>query len=364
MKLRVLAVVSVCLAAIALALDASIPSAGVVARAATERPTTAIVTPEDKRRAEEQTFLTFPEWFLVYSPQEYANYVQDRPPSRFPFLGHLGQFWQGYWMSYQATKDAYPFNGSYHLMVMVIGTSTTVEYGLKWAYEATAGRLSESSRRHEMTAEDRLNAAIAREYADFLDREPWYKFDYVKALRRLWTETGFWGPDPLRKWERKYFLTTEYAIKSVYAKLLRQSTESAYGAEETTTTVLLEKMPPEIALSAMPAFTIIKQNADGSVLVDLPRYQPFTSRATDLAMCNVGFIEIAGNRGKILVSALVPEDAPPMNANTEAEVLMIQPILTRPGTKRIVFAVPVAKLKGAILGSRTRRSRIEHIYDY
>jgi hypothetical protein len=102
-----------------------------------------------------------------------------------------------------ATKDVYPFNGAYHVMVMVIGTSTNVEYGVKWIYEETVGRLTESSRRHGMTGEDRLNAAIAREYVDFLDGEPWYKFAYVDALRRLWTETGFWGPDPLRKWERK-----------------------------------------------------------------------------------------------------------------------------------------------------------------
>jgi hypothetical protein len=364
MKLRVLAVVSVCLAAIVLLLDASIPSRKVGERAPADRSTTVIVTPEDKRRTEEQTFLTFPEWFLVYSPQEYADYVQDRPPSRFPFLGHLGQFWQGYWMSYAATKDVYPFNGAYHVMVIVIGTSTTVEYGMKWIYEETVGRLTESSRRHGMTAEDRLNAAIAREYVDFLDREPWYKFAYVDALRRLWTETGFWGPDPLRKWERKYALTTEYAIKAAYAKLLRQGSESTYGVEQTTTTVLLDKLPPSEARAELPDLTVIKHYSDGSALVDLPRYQPFTKYASALARRDVGFVEIAGNRGKLLISAVVPENAVPINFETGAQIVMTQPILTRPGTKRIVFDVPVAKAKQAILNVQRPQSRLEHIYDY
>src|SRR5262249_59745368 len=46
-------------------------------------------TPMEHRRGGDQTFLTFPEWFLVYSPAEYAAYVTDRAPSRFPFIGHV-----------------------------------------------------------------------------------------------------------------------------------------------------------------------------------------------------------------------------------------------------------------------------------
>ena len=36
-------------------------------------------------------------------------------------------------------------NPGYHLMVMVIGVSTTVEYALKSAYETLIGRLTEAS---------------------------------------------------------------------------------------------------------------------------------------------------------------------------------------------------------------------------
>ena len=52
--------------------------------------------PED-RRTPDQTFLTFPEWYLVHSPAEYARYLsRGEPPSAFPLFAHIGQFWQGY----------------------------------------------------------------------------------------------------------------------------------------------------------------------------------------------------------------------------------------------------------------------------
>jgi len=41
--------------------------------AATAQP----VAPPEHRRGEEQTFLTYPEWFLVHSPAEYAAFVKS-----------------------------------------------------------------------------------------------------------------------------------------------------------------------------------------------------------------------------------------------------------------------------------------------
>ena len=78
------------------------------------------VAPPEHRRTPDQTFLTYPEWFLVHSPAEYAEYVKDRTPTRFPFIGHTCQFWQGYGAVNRAIKE-YPFNFGYHVMVMVIG---------------------------------------------------------------------------------------------------------------------------------------------------------------------------------------------------------------------------------------------------
>src|SRR5262245_954537 len=63
------------------------------------------VAPPEHRRGPEQTFLTYPEWFLVHSPAEYAEYVKDHTPTQFPFIGHTCQFWQGYGAVTRATRD-------------------------------------------------------------------------------------------------------------------------------------------------------------------------------------------------------------------------------------------------------------------
>ena len=69
-----------------------------------------VIAPAEHRRGAEQTFLTYPEWFLVHSPAEYAAYVRDHTPTLFPFFGHIRQFWQGYGAVYSATRKDYPFN--------------------------------------------------------------------------------------------------------------------------------------------------------------------------------------------------------------------------------------------------------------
>ena len=47
-------------------------------------PRSAAVAPPEHVRGVEQTYLTFPEWFLVFSPDEYAAFTKDHPPSEFP----------------------------------------------------------------------------------------------------------------------------------------------------------------------------------------------------------------------------------------------------------------------------------------
>src|SRR5262249_46956180 len=91
-------------------------------------------TPKNPDQPADQTFLTYPEWFLVFSPREQTSYLSTtETPSRFPYLGHVGQLWEGYGVVSDATR-AYPFNLGYHVMIVVIASSTTVEYGLESAY--------------------------------------------------------------------------------------------------------------------------------------------------------------------------------------------------------------------------------------
>ena len=310
----------------------------IVASAATAGP----LTPPEHRRPPDQTFLTYPEWFLVFSPAEYARFTRAHPPSEFPFIGHIRQFWRGYDTVWNATRGRYPFNSGYHVMIMVIGGSTTVEYAGRGVYETIFGRLAELTTVHGRTEEEVLGARAAQEYVDFIRVRPWYEFDFVSRLRQL-CRTSWWGPDPIRKWERKYALTSEYATKAVYGWMITKATGAAYEKPLSVTAVVVDHLP----------------GASGPALVLLPRYEAFMTAATALAKRGVSFTEIAGNRNLILVSVIEREAAA-----VPYRVIMTEPILTEPGARRLLVEMPVASLAEALRTFDRPPFTLEHVYDY
>jgi len=318
----------------------------------------------EHRRPAEQTFLTYPEWFLVYSPAEYAEFVRDRDPSAFPFLGHVRQFWRSYRAIWRATRKDYPFNAGYHVMIVVIGVSTTAEYALRAVYETLVGRLAELARRHGFTAEDRYGAAVAQEYVDFIRVRPWYEFDFRAKLKGLWKECPVRGADRLRKWERRYALTSEYAAKAVYGWLIGKMTKIGYEEPLLVTAVLLDRLPDASSgwrAEAFPELKVLEARADG-VLVTVPRYQAFTDYAAALARSGVELREVAGNRGSILLTTLAPLGwAPPESAG---EVLFRQPISTQAGRERVALVTTVPGLAGALRALASGPVTVEHVYDY
>jgi hypothetical protein len=319
-----------------------------------------ITTPPEHRRGPEQTYLTFPEWFLVHSPAEYALYLRAGPPSRFPLFAHIGQFWSAY-RAVGVEAARYPFNGGYHVMICVIGTSTTVEYGLKGLYERTAGRLSEASASGRQTEEDRFAARVAQEYVDFIREQPWYLFDFWSRLEALWTEVPPVGPNLLRKWERRYALTTEYLVKEGYARLIKLGTQSTYDAPKPVTAVVVDMLPPE-AVAELPALQVLAGHPGGRALVLVPRYHPFGTHAAALAGAGAGFEEIAGNTGEILVSLLAGGTWRP--ADPGCRLLLAQNILTQPGRQRLVMAVRLSSLAPLLRSAEAGEYVVEHVYDY
>ncbi|WP_431265033.1 hypothetical protein ACQ859_06210 [Roseateles chitinivorans] len=338
-------------------------------------------TPVEDRRTPDQTFLTFPEWYLVHSPAEYAAWLgRSDAPSRFPLFAHIGQFWQSYG-AISREIERYPFNGGYHLMVMVIGVSTTVEYALKGVYERTVGRIAEGLRgTGGPVDEERFAARYAQDYVDFIRVDPWYKFDFASQLTSLWRDVPMTGPNMARKWERRYLLTTELLVKEAYARLIKRGTQTIYDAPKPVTAVWLSRAPDDAAgRAAHPDFIVPPMSsptpasspvssptsgavspAPGPVFATIPRYEGFTGYSRWLARQDVDFLSVAGNTGEIVVSELVPQAWQP----TGARLLFEQPILTRPGTKRAVIALPIARLGDELRRADRAGDHIEHIYDF
>jgi len=326
--------------------------------AASASPSGDVRTPPEHRRGEEQRFLTFPEWFLVFSPREYAEHVAEAPPSAFPLLRHVAQFWEGYAAVHAATRDRYPVNAEYHAMVMVIGVSTTVEYGLKRAYETLVGRLAEEVDGRD-SDEDRIANRVAAEYAAFLDGRAWFEFDFITPLREVWGAPMI-GRDPLRKWERRYALTTEYGVKALYGALMLRATRSSFETPKLVTLAVVDRLPSGVERE-VPELELLERFSDGAALVSLPRYQRFTGAALALARRDVGFQEVAGNRGPILVSAIV---RPGWGVPPGMVELLRQPILTGAKRDRVLVELQVPQLSEGLVQLSREALSLEHVFDY
>src|SRR5215469_1701789 len=305
---------------------------------------------KDYARPEDDTLLSYPEWSIVWSYQEKADFQQAHLPSGFPYLGAVRQYWKAYCCISRLIRGKYPFNGGEQVMLVVIGTSFSVEYILKGAYENTVGKLSEWSSGSEPTDEDRFAYNVAREYADFVHVRPFYEFHFARQVPGLWKATSLGGSRWLRKWERKLFLTSDYAIEALYCRFIEQMTHLTYGSEPDVTYVWIDNADASLA-DQVTLVNLIRQVGPAAWIARVPRYQQFTTVALEIAAQGIDFVEIAGN-SQILVSVLTPQGW--RNTSGEAQQLFSAPILTDQKRQRIVMRCDVTALSrvlNAIAGS-------------
>lgn len=309
------------------------------------------------QRPEELTFLTYPEWAIVYAAREYADFVGRERPSGFPYWAYIGRYWQDYATVIRASS-AYPFNFANHQMLVVIGTSHTIEHALQWAYENTVGRLTEWTSGRPVAA-DHFLAGVALDYARFLDQVPWYEFPYADNRRDLMALQPQSGDDPLRMAERRYAFGFAYRVKQGYADLIR----SALAA--TSDPALLDihvwaRGPVAEAVRGEPDTRIEADlGADGAVFVT-KRYQVFTDMVPRLVQRGLSFVEIGGN-DEILVTVLSPG---PVAVPAGSSELFAYPLPAEPEKRRTGLIIPVGQLHAAVPALLADGATLEHIYDY
>ena len=56
----------------------------------------------------------------------------------------------------------------------------------------------------------------------------------------MWSATRWWGAHPLRKWERKLFLTLDYTVEAFYCWVIEKLTHVTYGHEPAETYAWVE----------------------------------------------------------------------------------------------------------------------------
>lgn len=299
----------------------------------------------DYTRNEDQTFLTLPEWYIVFSSDEYANFLMHSRPSAFPYFGSIAQFWKMYGRVIVKTWNDYEFNWGYHLMINVIGVSYSAELMLKSLYENTFGRFTEwiagTTGLTQETKVETYMQKVARDYTDFVRLRPWYEFPFYSKFKEFWTIRDGENTSLIRRWERRIFFSTELLVKAAYGKLIALGTESVYA-------------PETFEVKAW-----VVENGNGKIR-SIPRYEAFTKAVPELVKKNVSFIEIAGNR-KILMTLIVPSD---VNLRDREEILYEWEILTEPNRKRVALVAPVSKLHEILINSEKSGFKVDHIFDY
>ena len=314
----------------------------------------------DYARPEDKTYLTLPEWYIVYSTDEYAAFIAEHRPSQFPHFKAVGQYWQSYVDICRVVQGRYPFNGDAQFTLGFIGLSFSAENMLKGAYETTIGRVTEWISSDTPTAEEVYAAQVAKEYGEFLHMTPWYFFPFKEKLQGLWAETSLWGPDPIRKWERKLALTVEYGGKVLYSGFTNLGAKATYGeADVEKIYAVTEGVSDEMLDENLE---LIESINDKRQLIYITRFEYFSDTVPGLLERGVRFVEIAGN-DEMLFTVLGSQDAE--YDFEHGEYLFDLPILTQPGLTRAAIKVRVADMHLFLEELKGRSDvQFEHMYDY
>jgi FAD/FMN-containing dehydrogenase len=309
-------------------------------------------------RSEEQTILTVPEWYLVFNPKEYADYLQaGKDPSDFPFYPSIQEYWSLYDRSMTLVSEAYPENEEYKTMLQIIGVSVTLEYGVKILYENTVGQLFSLFAEDIQSAEEQQIAAAQRAYSDFIYHTAWYKFEFLPWVGKVWEGSPSSDGSLLRQWERTLLFTLEFSFKAFYAQLLEWAASATYEppVEDIFMLVTTNDTIPETKDMSV----ILEQ--DTSKILGLTRWGAFTETLKSMSAYDIDINEISGN-DEIVVSLIMQKN---QSLNEPgSELLYTSRIVTDDSSQRNVYLVDVTQLIPLLRSAQASEMIIEHIYDY
>jgi hypothetical protein len=314
-------------------------------------------------RAQGDSFLTFPEWYIVHAYTDLAGVTAKTSESDFHYLTSVKGFWTSLCGATKQASRSGPASADQKATNYIIGFSFTAEMGLMGAYERSIGALSEWTASRRKTAEDAFNAALLKEYAAFLYQTPWYQFPFGAKLKQFWRETPFVAS--IRSVERRGSLSLQYGARWAYAALMRFI--AGYDPADLTIRSVVGGMTPS-DLAAMHGVKVIREvgeaNGARGVLVETARYAEFDAFVRELGQHpGASLLEVSGNH-RILVTIVAPESVDATLAAADGVVIFLLPVQSLPGLRRIGIDTPIRSLVQDVKGFETAGYKFEHAYDY
>jgi hypothetical protein len=311
------------------------------------------------RRKENNTFFTFPEWYIVYSFEDFGRFLDRSSESHFNYLGHIFGFWRSFCTINRAIPPTGESLADVKTMIYVIGVSYSAEYAIKGFYENTVGRVFEWIRGETRTPQDEYARAVMQDYASFLYTIPWYKYPFRDKLDGLMAITKP-TPSPLRTWERSFALGTEYYLKVGYAHLIQKALDANNDDEPRDIMFVVTTLPPDV-LAREPRIKPIRALTPQWQLVQAPRYKDLSEVLQGLLDKGYGLAEIAGNHD-IMITVITP-DAAKLDVKDTMELFSLE-LDARPGFRRAGLKARIDRLVDINRDLKARGAMIEHFYDY
>jgi len=334
------------------------PSSSAPAAAAPTVTLPAITEPRYQRK-QNNTFFTFPEWYIVYSFEDFGRFLDRSSESHFNYLGHIFGFWRGFCTINQTVPRTGESLTEVKTMIYVIGVSYSIEYAIKGFYENTIGRIFEWIRGEERTPQDLYARKVLQDYAAFLYTVPWFKFPFREKLDGLMAITAR-TDSPLRTWERSFALGTEYWLKIGYAALIQKLLDASGDDEPRDIMFAVATLPPDV-LAKEPRLKPVRALTPQWQLVQAPRYKDLTEILQGLLDRGIGLAEIAGNH-EILITVIAP-DVAKLDVKDTTELFSLE-LDARPGFRRAGLTARIDRLVDINRDLKARGVSIEHFYDY
>jgi hypothetical protein len=334
-----------------------------------DRPTPVItsdfgITDEGYKRQQGDTFLTFPEWYIVHAYNDLAGVTARSSESDFDYLASVRGFWSSLCGATRQASTSGAASADQKATNYIIGFSFTLEMALQGAYERSLGALSEWTTGGRKTAEDEFNLALLREYGAFLYQTPWYQFPFGAKLKQFWQETPF--VPSIRAVERRGSLSLQYGGRASYAALMRFI--AGYDPADLT----IESVVGGLSLGELQSIGGVKvirevtaANGERGVLVETARYAAFDAFVRELTHhTGAALLEIAGNH-RILITVILPEkDSDAGLAASGGVPIFGLNIQSSPGSRRVGVDTPVRDLVKDVGRIEAAGYRFEHAYDY
>jgi hypothetical protein len=193
------------------------------AAAATDAYRPLLSDPTSQRR-EANTYLTYPEWHIVYAYDGLAETLEAGDEYAFDYVDSIGGFWRATCSVMRVADSHGGADWDTRRMIHTIGVSFTAEMALKALYEETIGRGTAWLRGPEKTPQDKAIGRMAVDYSAFLRQTPWYAYPFRREVMALWDPpAGF----SVRAWERRLGIGTEFLAKAAYAKVIARAAAAA-----------------------------------------------------------------------------------------------------------------------------------------